>query len=340
MKMKKIVALILATIMLMSLVGCDYLKNNDDTTPPEQVKIRIGYMAGPTGMGMAKLIHDNGGLDNGNEKYSFTKYADTNAAKTDLAAGKIDLICLPTNEAAMYQNIVDKDAKVFAINCLNSLYFIMNKNTRITSFSDLSGQSPYVLYTCKNGTPKIILEYIVEQTGIDAVVSYEIDGKEILTPADLSAMVIANKIPNAVMPEPLVTSTLLKVNNTGYDHLKWGVKVDITNEWAKISDTPLTMGCILADGDFTRDHKDELNAFLEEYKASVEFIVNSENIDSAADYIVETGVMGAVPAAKMALNNLGNSITYIEGEEMKNALINFYNALGIALPDDSFYYEK
>ena len=89
--MKKIIALILATIMLMSLVGCDYFKTNDDTTPPEKVKIRIGYMAGPTGMGMAKLVSDNGGLENGNEKYKFTKYADTAAAKADLAAGKIDL---------------------------------------------------------------------------------------------------------------------------------------------------------------------------------------------------------------------------------------------------------
>lgn len=338
--MKKIIALIVLIIMLFSLVSCNISNNDNDTTPPEKVKIRIGYMAGPTGMGMAKLIHDNGGLENGNDKYSFTKYADTNAAKADLAAGKIDVICLPTNEAAMYQSNVDKDAKVLAINCLNSLYMIMNKNTIITSFDDLSGQSPYVLYTCKNGTPRMILEHIINETGIDAVVSYEIAGKEILTPADLSAMVIANRIPNAVMPEPLVTSTLLKVNNTGYDHLKWSVKVDITDEWAKISDTPLTMGCLLADGDFARDHKDELNAFLEEYKASVEYIGNSENVDSAANYVVETGVMGTAPAAKMALNNLGSSISYIDGDEMKTALINFYNAIGITLPDDSFYYEK
>ena len=100
------------------------------------------------------------------------------------------------------------------------------------------------------------------------------------------------------------------------------------------------MGCIIADGDFATYNTEAVNEFLEEYKASIDYIGDSDNIDSAADYVVETDVMGAMPAAKMALNNLGSSITYIDGEEMKNALVNFYNALGIALPDDSFYYEK
>ena len=42
----------------------------------------------------------------------------------------------------------------------------------------------------------------------------------------------------------------------------------------------------------------------------------------------------------MALKNLGTSIAYIDGDDMKAALINFYNAIGVALPDASFYYEK
>ena len=44
--------------------------------------------------------------------------------------------------------------------------------------------------------------------------------------------------------------------------------------------------------------------------------------------------------AKKALANLGNSICYIDGGDMKETLTAFYTALGIALPDDSFYYEK
>ena len=341
--MKKIIALFLATIMLMSLVGCDYFKTNDDTTPPEQVKIRIGYMAGPTGMGMAKLIHDNGGLENGNDKYSFTKYADTNAAKADLAAGKIDIICLPTNEAAVYSNTIDKTAKVLAINCLNSLYLVSNVTSTFRSepseitLSDFDGKT---IYTCKNGTPRIVIEYLVKTLNLNITISYEVDGKEILTPNDLAAQVIAGNIPNAVMPEPIVTNVVLKTAANSHTDRIYVPVINLTDEWSKALDTPLTMGCIIADGDFATYNTEAVNEFLEEYKASIDYIGDSDNIDSAADYVAETDVMGAVPAAKMALNNLGSSITYIDGEEMKNALVNFYNALGIALPDDSFYYEK
>ena len=332
--MKKLLALLLTLVLMLTALTSCFTTIEDQ--PEETVKIRIGYMSGPTGMGMAKLIHDNGGAE-GNDKYVFTKYADTNTAKADLAAGKIDVICLPTNEAAVYAAKVDKSAKVLAINCLNSLYLLTDANSTVTSLSDLEGMT---VYTCKNGTPRMVLEYIIKEAGINATVSYEINGKEILTPADLSAQVVAGNLPNAVMPEPIVTSSLLAIKKNNNTDIAYSVDVNLADEWAKISDTPVTMGCIVASGDFVKNHKAALDSFLEEYKASVEFIGTPVNLDSASNYVVETGVMGAAPAAKMALQNLGSAISYIDGADMKTALIAFYNAIGVALPSDEFYYEK
>ena len=333
--MKKLVSLVIIAFTLLSLTSCGFLNNSRNT---ETTKIRIGYMAGPTGMGMAKLIQDNGGTDGQSEKYSFTKYADTNAAKADLAAGNIDVICIPTNEAAAYRNTVDEDTVVLALNCLNSLYLITNSSANVSSLSDFSGQT---IYTCKNGTPRAILEYLIRELEIDATVSYEIDGKEILTPQDLSAQVIAGNLPNAVMPEPIVTTSLSQFNSKQSDPTsKWAVKIDFTNEWAKVNSTPISMGCIIANGDFARKNKGALDDFLDEYKASVGFISNPENIDSAAEYIANNGIIGKTAIAKTALTNLRNSITYIDGNEMKEILVAFYNAMGITLPEDSFYYEK
>ena len=334
--MKKFIAALLLIALTLTLAACT--PNNQE--PPEQVKIRVGYMTGPTGMGMAKLISDNGGLENGNERYSFKKYADTTEAKADLAAGNIDVICLPTNEAAQYYAKIDSSAKVLAINCLNSLYLVANADTDTESEITLEYFEGKTIYTCKNGTPRMVLEYILKEAGINATVSYSVDGKEIVTPADLSAQVIAGNIPNAVMPEPIVTNVILNTSSNSDTSKIYSVKIDLADEWEKISDTPITMGCIVADGDFARDHKDLLGAFLAEYKLSVEYISNTENIDSAANYVVETGVMGAAPAAKKALLNLGNSISYLDGEDMKTALIAFLDALGISKPDDNFYYEK
>ena len=188
--MKKLISLLLllaiSIISIFSLASCE----KDDT------QLRIGYMAGPTGMGMAKLIHDNGGLETGNEKYSFNKYTDTKLAKADLTAGNVDAICLPTNEAAEYFNSVDKDISVLAINTLGSLFLLTDKNNKIESFEELNGKT---IYTCKNGTPRMVLEYLVEASGVDAEVSYTYDGKEIPTPAALG-MIKQNLIEQLTAP--------------------------------------------------------------------------------------------------------------------------------------------
>ncbi len=326
--MKKTISLILLfTLLVFTLFSC---------APKDDTQIRIGYMAGPTGMGMSKLIHDNGGPESGNEKYAFTKYTDTKLATADLTAGKIDVICLPTNEAASYY-ANDNDIRVLSINTLGSLYLVTDKNTTITSFDDLQGKT---IYTCKNGTPKIILEYLLTTAGIEATVSYTVDNKEVPTPNQLGEMLIAGKVDIAVVPEPVVTSSLLKIKANGDDNISYTVDLNLNDVWNEECDTALTMGCIVASREFIDDHSSVVKDFLNEYKASIEFVNNSENLDTAADYVVETGVMQAIPAAKSALTNLNGSIAYIDGTDMKNALIEFYRAIGIEAPKDEFYYEK
>ena len=332
--MKKIIALILTlALTLLCLASCFAAEKNSTAS-----KIRVGYMAGPTGMGMAKLVSDNGGLAMGNEKYSFTKYADTTAAKADLAAGKIDVICLPTNEAALYYMSVSKDIRVLAVNCLNSLYLLSDKDNSVTSFKDLVGKT---VYTCKNGTPRQVLEYIVKANNLDIDVSYTYNGKEILTPAELGSLVVAGSLPFAVVPEPIVTSSLLTITKNGNTDIEYSVDINLTNEWNKVSDTPVTMGCIVTTSAFLDANKALVDSFLDEYKASVEFIGDKTNIDSAAEYVVKTEVMAAAAAAKKALLNLNGAIAYIDGDNMRSALINFYKAIGLTVyPDDEFYYKK
>ena len=320
--MKKLLSLLLVLATLMTLLASCF--------KPDDTIIRVGYMAGPTGMGMAKLV-----CDNNTEKYEFTKYADTATAKADLTAGNIDVICLPTNEAAAYYNTVDNNLRMLAINCLNSLFLITDKNTTVHSLDDLAGQT---VYTCKNGTPRQVLEYIVNALDLDITVSYTADGKDMVTPNDVQAMVIAGKIPNAVIPEPLITAAMLQIQKNGNADIQYSVDIDLNDEWEKISDTPVAMGCIVTTQKFIDEHKGVLDAFLDEYKASVDFIGNMENIEASKTYIVDAGIMAAAPAAQRALTNLNGAIVY--SENTKEILDAFYGALGIKKPDDKFYYKK
>ena len=160
-----------------------------------------------------------------------------------------------------------------------------------------------------------------------------------MTPNDLSTCIVDGSIPNAVIPEPLVTSSLMTIAKNGNESISYTVDVDLSDEWAKISDTPIAMGCIVANANFVKSNPTTIKAFLNEYKASVDYIGNPENVDSASEFVVKTGVMGAAPAAKKALSNLGDAIKYIDGKDMKSTLVSFFEAIGVEVPNDEFFYE-
>ena len=333
--MKKIIALLLVLILAaLPLTAC---KKKDGP-------LRVGYMTGPTGMGMAKLIHDNGGTD-GNEKYTFEAFADTTAAAAALTAGKIDVICLPTNEAAKNYNTASPDFTVLAINCLNSLYVLVDSTYDIEALDELDGRT---IYTCKNGTPAPILNYLLEHAGIDANVKYEIGNGEdetvIAKPQDIAPLLASGSVDIALAPEPIVTSALLTIKNNPNAKRNYKV-ISLDSVWNEISDTPVAMGCVVSTSGVISNNKAKIDAFLNDYKASIDYISTTANADSAADYIVEAGIMQAKGAAKTALLNLGDAICYLDGEDMKSALTSFYEVIGKALiggrlPDDEFYYEK
>ncbi len=326
---------LLATILILSLslflfAGCG------DTPDPDNTQLRVGFLSGPTGIGMAKLINDNGGLE-GNEKYSFRSYAaekqPTTIAKGELLTGKVDVICLPTNEAAAYYNSEDDRCVVLSINTLNTLFFISDENNTINSLSDLNGKT---IYTCENGTPKTVLKHLLEKAKIDATISTK-DGS-IGSPDDLKQQIIAGAVPIAFAPEPIVSASAFARSNS--NKTPYSVDLSCDELWEANCDSTLAMGCIVASKTFVESHPTVIDAFLEEYKASIEYISNAQNVDSAAEYVKNAGILPNLNVAKSALANLGNSITYIDGADMKTMLEAFYKEIGITAPDDFFYYEK
>ena len=118
------------------------------------------------------------------------------------------------------------------------------------------------------------------------------------------------------------------------------IDLNISQEWDKVSDTPLAMGCIVVKNSFLAEHKSVVDSFLNDYKDSIEYINNKDNFESAVDMIVKAGITPKEALAKSALANLYGSIVYIDGDDMKTTLVGFYNAIGQALPKDDFYYEK
>lgn len=339
--MKKLLALVLSlSLLVLPLASCSLFSGKKQS---QNEPIKIAYMNGPTGMGIAKLMHDNGGTE-GNEKYQFIKYSDAALATADLVAGNVDMACIPTNTAASLYNKT-KSVEVLSINCLNSLYIMTKTGTEIKDITDLEGKT---VYTIKNGTPAVILSHLLEESGVEATVKTSIgegeDEKTITAPTDLAPLLISGKIDIALVPEPVATAAPLKIASQNKDYT-YTVAIDLTDAWSEISDSPVAMGCVVANKDFASENKDATNAFLAEYEQSINFISDPQNIDTAAQYVVDAGVLDAVPAAKKSLTNLGDAISYIDGANMRSVLVDFYNAIGLnliggKLPDDEFYYEK
>lgn len=333
--MKKIIALVLVAIMaLFSLISC--------ATPeptPDNYQLKIGYLNGPTGMGMAKLINDNGGTD-GNEKYIF-EASTAELVGAAVTSGKYDIACVPTNLAAQLYN-TSENIVVLALNCLNSLYVITDNDTTIESFEDLEGKT---IYTCKGGTPAPILRTLLAAYDIEANVVTEYNGNVIAKPENLPSVITGGGASIVVAPEPIITSSLLQLKSNPDTNLEYSIDLDLGEIWDEKFDTSIAMGCIVANKSVVENHKSVVDAFLGEYEQSIAYIGNPDNLDNSAQLIKDTGIMAAVPAAKTALSNLnrGGYIAYVDGIEMKNTLINVFGAFGMniiggKLPEDEFYY--
>ena len=142
----------------------------------------------------------------------------------------------------------------------------------------------------------------------------------------------------ALLPQPYVTSVLVQ-NPTAK------VALDLSDEWDALENgSSLVTGVLVVRKDFAEKNPHAVVKFLEEYEASVAYC--NENLDGAANLIVNAGILGNVNIAKRAIPNC--HITFIKGNDMKTKLKGYLEALyaqdptsvGGEMPGDDFYYTK
>lgn len=327
--MKKLIAtLLILSAALLAFASC---------TPTDDTKIKVGFLAGPTGIGMAKMINDY--PEDTDAQYSFTKYTAPDKAMADINSGNIDIACVSTEVAAKFYNN-GSDIQVLAINCLNSICLLTNDNVTVNSISDLEGKT---IYTSQQGTPKLILKALLDAYEVNATIAHTIgegDGSvTINSPDQIAPVIVQNKADIILAPVHVAYNAMANPNT------KHSVTLDIDTLWDAKFDTPIAMGCIVVRKSFIDEHPLAVENFLKEYKASIEYMATPENNASAAQYIINSTILPNLEPAKGALLELKEGIKYIDGNEMKSVLSNIYNVYGLnviggKLPDDAFYYEK
>ena len=278
---------------------------------------RIGVMSGPTGMGMAQLMSSE------NSGYTFEIYSAPTNATADLASGALDMLCLPTNTAANLACSKDDFVTVLAVNCLGSLYLLTDAETTVSSVADLDGQTVWASVATSTTGP--ILEHIFSENGVQVNIEWEADHDALI------AQLSQGNVHIAVLPEP--KATVAMAQNEG-----WSIALNISEEWDKVCDLQLPMGCIVVTNSYLAAQPDAVAAFMADYAASIEFIGAPENLDASAEMIANAGVLPNAGVAKKALSHLYGSIVCLTGSEMKAALQGFYDVIGQQQPADAFYY--
>ncbi len=334
---RKLFSLILATLLLLSVfTACGRTDNSDDAQNSEvtsadtgmndDYKLRVGTLKGPTGMGMAKMISDN----NQNKTKEITLYGAPEDLSAALINGSLDVAAVPVNLAAVINKRTNGEYLVAAINTLGVLYIVENGNT-ITSLSDLEGKTLYA--TGQGSTPEYMLNYILEKNNLTDKVTIEWKTEH----SELATLAAAGEVALAMLPEPHVTTTLNKNQSLR-------AAVNLTEEWDKVSDGRAVQGCLVVSKKAIEEHKSVVDAFLNEYKASVDFVNN--NISEASQMIADIGIVGAAAVAQQAIPRC--NIVFIDGDDMIASLTDFYTVLfnanpasiGGTLPNESLYYKK
>lgn len=324
--MKKGLCITAALMLTLSLAGCGANEGAQGT------KVAIGSLKGPTSMGLVSLMEKSA---NGESalNYEFTMETAADAILTKMVNGELDIALIPANTASILYQKTQGQIEVIDINTLSVLYMV-SADQSLESFADLKGKTIYL--TGKGTTPDYALQYLLKQNGLtseDVTLEYKSEATEVAAVLSQNAQAIG------LLPQPFVTAACTQ-------NEALSVVFDFAKEWEAVSEdeSSLVTGVTVVRKEFLTNNEAAVLAFMEEHKESAAFA--NENVEQTASYVVKYGILEKEPIAKKAIPNC--NITYVDGEEMKQALSGYLKvlyemnpeAVGGNLPGDDFYMSK
>ncbi|MGL4607103.1 MAG: ABC transporter substrate-binding protein [Eubacteriaceae bacterium] len=325
MKSKKFgFVLCLGILLSVFLLGCQA------QTPVEPQTVKVGTLAGPTGMGMAEMIVN--GVDLGeNVTTEFTVAGAPDQVTAGVINGEFQIAAVPTNLAAVLYNKTEGKIILGGVNTLGVLYIVADENEGITGLKDLKGKT--LVATGQGSTPEYVLNYLLEKNGltpgVDVTINY------VAEHAEAATLLVSGQAQIAMIPEPFVTTVTSKAPNIK-------VAIDMTKAWEEANNgSQLEMGCLVINKEWAEANPKIIKEFMKKYEESV----NNVNKDpkEGAKNIVAAGIMADATLAEKAIPNC--NIVYITPKDSKGSLEEYYNilaqfepkAIGGKVPGEDFY---
>ena len=222
-------------------------------------EVDVAALRGPTSMGLVKLMEEseNGLTDN---SYSFTLEGAPDAIVPLLVKGDIDAAAIPGNLASVLYNNTKGQIEVIAINTLGVLYIVENGDS-IQSVDDLRGRTIYS--AGKGSTPEYALQYILSSNGLEVGKDVFIEWKS--EHAECVAALKADKNGCAMLPQPFAATAMMQDGNIR-------IALDLNDLWEEQVGSVLITGVTVVRKDFASENPETLQAFMEDYASSVEYV--------------------------------------------------------------------
>ena len=307
--------------------------SSQERQPAEEIDFMV--LNGPTGVGASWLL-DNYSLENAPEDAPFALNATVVADNSEVTAALInrsaDIAALSTNVAANLSAKSDGAIQVLAVNTLGVLY-ILEKGDSVQSMADLAGKTLLAPSTGKGANPEYILNYLLEQSGVDPT---QVD-IQWMTPQEITAQMTTSEAGICMLPVPAATALLLQDS---------GVRqaLSLSEEWDSLGAGPLPMGCLVVRTAYLEEHPQEVERFLTAYGQSIQFMSDPDNLDQAAQLVAQFQITPSEQVAAAAIPQC--NLTFLTGQEMRDVLESYYavlfqaapDSIGGGLPYDAFYY--
>lgn len=318
------------------LAGCAKEKNGNNEPEPtvsaEKIGIAVGALKGPTAIGLVQVMEDAGNKTTANN-YNFTIAGTADELTPKIIKGEIPIAAVPCNLASVLYNRTDGAVQVAAINTISVLYILETGET-IRSAEDLKGRTIYS--TGKGTTPEYTLNYLLRAAGLDPEKDVTVEYKS--EAAEVAAVLAESEDAVAMLPQPYVTVAMSQ-------NEKLRIALDVAAEWEKYADdgSSVVTGVVVVNKAFAEENKDALDAFLEEYAASAQYV--TEHVEEAAELVEKYDIVKAAVAQK-AIPYC--NIVFLEGETMKEKVDSYLkvlfdqepNSVGGELPGEDFYYSR
>lgn len=296
---------------------------------PAAIGLNIMALPGTTGLSLVKLFEEPPDLGPGvTAGYSVVKSPDQMIAR--IISGEADIAAIPTNTAAILYN-KGVGLRLAAITNWGVTY-VVGQDDSIKTWRDLEDRE--IAVSGRGATPDILCRYFLQANGIDPEAGISL--RYYPSPAELTQLLAAGRIPLAVLPEPWVTEAIARNPS-----LK--ILLDFQAEWKRLEkrDESYPQSCLVVKAELAKAQPRVVAEFLRAAAAASAWV---NDHPEAAGRLAEKYVQISAAAARDAVPRC--NLRFAEAAAVRDEIDRYLRrlleidpqAVGGKTPDAGFYF--